>query len=119
MSSFYSSVPILMIIGYPVLEIWCVMDVIVLHFGQLFALPPPALTAQKIKKHMDISPFYKSVPKIMIIGYTVLPEIWHVMDEIVIFHFELFFALLPPNSLKNENFKKMKKNPGIIIILHK
>ena len=51
MSSFYSSVPILMIIGYTVLEIWCVMDVIVLHFGQLFALPPPALTAQKIKKH--------------------------------------------------------------------
>ena len=29
----------------------------------------------------------------MIIGYTV-PEIWHVIDVIVIFHFGLLFALL-------------------------
>ena len=27
-----------------------------------------------------------------------------------IFHFELFFALLPPNIQKKENFKKMQKN---------
>ena len=44
----------------------------------------------------------------MIIGFTV-PEIWHVMDVIVIFHFELFFALLPPNSPKKDYFRKMKK----------
>ena len=44
----------------------------------------------------------------MIIGFTV-PEIWHVTDVIVIFHFEQFFALLPPNSPKNEHFRKMKK----------
>ena len=31
----------------------------------------------------------------MIIGYTV-PEVWHVTDVIVIFHFGLFFVLLPP-----------------------
>ena len=51
--------------------------------------------------------------------YTV-PEIWCVKDVIVIIHFGLFFALLPPpppNSLKNQNFKKMKKKPGDIIIL--
>ena len=46
-------------------------------------------------------------------GYTV-PEIWHVMDVIVIFHFGLFFALalLPassPKSTKNQFSKKMKK----------
>ena len=29
-------------------EIWCVMDVIISHFGPFFALLPP-LTAQKIK----------------------------------------------------------------------
>ena len=52
----------------------------------------------------------------MIIGYTV-PEIWYVADVIVIFHFGLFFALLPPNSSKNINFVKMKKTPGNIIIL--
>ena len=39
-------------------------------------------------------PFYTSVPKIMIICHT-FPEIWHVMDVIVIFYFGLFFALLP------------------------
>ena len=29
-----------------------------------------------------------------------------------------FFALLPPNSLKNQNYKKMKEALGDIIILH-
>ena len=45
------------------------------HFGLFFALLPP--TNQKIKiltnwkKHLEISSFYTSVPKIMIISYTV------------------------------------------------
>ena len=38
-------------------------------------------------------------------------------DVIVVFHFGLFFAFYPPNSLKNENFKKTKKTPGYVIIL--
>ena len=33
----------------------------------------------------------------------------HMSDVIFIFHFGLFFALLPLNSLKNQNFKKEKK----------
>ena len=54
----------------------------------------------------------------MIIWYTV-PVIWH-MTDVVIFNFGLFFALSPPLTLpKNENFKKMKKTLGDIIILHK
>ena len=60
------------------------------------------LTAQKMKiskkwkkKHLGISSIDTGVPKIMIIGYTV-PEIWHVTDEIGIFHCGQFFALLPP-----------------------
>ena len=48
----------------------------------------------------------------MITGYTV-PEIWCVMDVTAIFHFGLFFTLLPPNSPKNENFEKNKKNTYI------
>ena len=48
-------------------------------------------------------------PKIMIICYTV-PEIWHVTDVIVIFHFGLFFSFLPTNNPKNQNFEKIKKN---------
>ena len=62
--------------------------------------PFTPITAQKMKiskkwkKPLEIS-FYTSVPKLIIICYTVL-EIWSVMDIIVIFHFGLFFALLPP-----------------------
>ena len=85
--------------------------------------PFTLLTAWKIKiskkwkKHLEISPFYISVLKLMIMYHTV-PEMWHVTDVIVIFHFGLFFARLAPNSLKNQNFIKMKKFPGYIIILH-
>ena len=51
-------------------------------------------------------PFYpRKSPKIMIICYTI-PEIWHVTNVIVIFHFRLFLVLLFPNSPK----KNKKKN---------
>ena len=56
---------------------------------------------------MEISLFHTSVPNIKIICFTVL-EIWH-MTGVIIFHFGLFFALLPPNSPKNDNFKKTRK----------
>ena len=48
---------------------------------------------EKWKKCLEISSFYTSVPKIMILCHTV-PEIWRVTDVICIFHFKLFFALL-------------------------
>ena len=74
--------------------------------------PFTPLTAQKIKikknekKSLKISLFYTSVPKIMIICYTVA-EIWHVSDVSLIFHFGLFFAPLPP--LTAEKIKIFKK----------
>ena len=46
-----------------------------------------------------------------------VPQIWSATDRIFC-HFGLFFALLPPNNPKNQNFEKMKKTPGDIIILH-
>ena len=81
------------------------------------------------KKILQISSFYTRVPKIMIIGYTV-PEIWHMRDVIVIFHFGQKFLIYgvrqnflsfwaifcppptfyPPISSKNENLKKIKNN---------
>ena len=76
--------------------------------------PFTPLTAEKIKlskewkKHLEISSFYNSVPKIMIICYTV-PEIWCVTDVTVIFHFGLFFTLFPTNSPKIKLLKKWKK----------
>ena len=61
------------------------------------------------KRGLEIS-FYTSVPKIMIICYTV-PEISHMSGVIVIFHFGQFLSLFyPPNSHKNENFTQMKKS---------
>ena len=90
-----------MIICYTVPEIWHVTDAIfIFHLGYL--LPSDKWKSQKNekKKCLGISSLYTNVPKIMI-------------------HFGLFFALLPPNSSKNENFTKMKNTPGDIIILHK
>ena len=53
----------------------------------------------------------------MIICYTV-PEIWCVMDVIVIFSFSAIFTFLPKTAQKIK-IKKIKKPPGDIIILHK
>ena len=66
---------------------------------------------------MEISSFYKSVPKLMIICYTV-SEIWRVADIVFIFHFGVFFALLPLNDPKIQDFIKMKKTPRDIVVLN-
>ena len=55
-----------------------------------------------------MSSLYTSAPKIMTIWYTV-PEIRHVTDVIVLFHFGLFFALLPPNLSEKRIFQKNEK----------
>ena len=55
--------------------------------------PPKVKILKKWKKWLKIS-FYTSVPKIMIICYTV-PEIWCMIYVIYNFHFGLF-ALFPP-----------------------
>ena len=84
-SSFYTNVTKILIILY------CSWDMVhdgfnsYFSFWAIFWLLTP-LTAQKLKisqkwkkkKHLEVPSFYKSVPKIMIICYTV-PEIWHVM----------------------------------------
>ena len=65
-------------------EIWSTMDRIFLSFWTIF-WPFTPLTTQKIKilkkwkKSLEISWFYKCVPKFMITWYTV-PEIWWTKD---------------------------------------
>ena len=76
--------------------LWMYLSSILGHFLPFY--PSNSLKNQNLKKwkkYLKISSFYTSVPKIMIICYTV-PEIWHVSDVIVIFHFGWFFSLLPP-----------------------
>ena len=76
--------------------------------------PFTSLTAQKIKiskkwKNIsEMSSIYTSLPKIMIICYTVR-EIWRVTDVTIIFHLGLFFVLSPPSQSKKWKFKKNEK----------
>ena len=83
-----------------------------LPFSLSSSLENPNIKKQQQQKSLEISSFYTSVAKFMIIGYTV-PEILHAPDN---FHFGLYFSLLPSNSPKNEKFKTIKKTPGDIII---
>ena len=85
MSSFYTSVPKIMITGYTFPEIWCVPDVIIFHFELFLTLNSPKNeNIKKLKKYLEISSFYTNVPKIMIIGCAV-SEIWRMTDVIIIF----------------------------------
>ena len=100
-SSVYTGVPKTTIIWrtFPEIRSETESFVIMGHFLPFFP-PSTPLTTPKIKilkkwKQLEISSFHTRVPKIMIICYTV-PEIWCVTDTITIFHFGLFFALLPP-----------------------
>ena len=82
--------------------------VILGHFSPFYPTNPKNQNfEEKKKKHLEISSFYLSVPKIMIKCYTV-PETWHIMDVIVIFHFGLFFALLPPRQSEKSKLKKKR-----------
>ena len=107
--------------------IWSMMDRICCHCGPFFAHlpPPPSSKKKKNTKNQNFNKIKKAIrdmkkKKIMIICYTV-PEIWCMTADVtVIFHFGIFFVPPhPPNSLKNENFTKMKKRHRDIIILHK
>ena len=107
------------VIWYLVLQTWSAMDRTT--FWTIFCLFN-SLTTQKIKilkkwkKHLEISSFYICVPKI-IFRWCTVPEIRCVMD-LIIFILGHFLLFNPPNKPKNQNFEKMKKTPGDIIILH-
>ena len=87
-SSFHTSILKTIIICYTVLQIWCMTDVtVIFHFGLFFVLSTPTPNSPKIpyqkkeeKKHLEISSFYTSVPKIMIRLCTA-PEIRCVTDK--------------------------------------
>ena len=106
-SSFYTIVLKIMIIGYTVPEIWPVTDNCYYSFWAIFC-PFTPLAAQKIKiskqwkPDLEISSFYTSVPKIMITGYTV-PEIRYVTHVIFILgSFLPFYTINSPKNQKNE-----------------
>ena len=73
---------------------------------------------KKLKNCLEISSFHKRVPKIMI-RWWMVPEIWCMTDIYnCYFSFWAIFFPFTPNSWKKQNFEKIKKRPGDIIILH-
>ena len=101
-----------MIICYTVPETWLVMDVIVMfYFGLFFALIPhqqPKKTKLKKKwMHGDIIILHKrnkNHDNMLYCSWEIYCS-W-VTDVIVIFHFGLFFALLPHWQPKKTKLKK-------------
>ena len=69
---------------------------------------PKTENFKKKKKSLEISSFNTNVPKIMIIWY-IAPEIWHMIDVIVIFDFGLFLPFYSLNSPKKSKSQKYEK----------
>ena len=93
--------------------------VILDHFSSFYTLKNPINQnfGKLKKKYLEIMSFYTNVPKIMIICYAV-PEIRCMTNVILIFYLGYFLPFYPLNDPKNQNFKKMKKSSGDIIMLH-
>ena len=70
---------------------------------------PKKQNEKKREKCLEISSFYNSVPKIMIICHTVT-EIWCITDVIIIFHFGLCFASPSPQQPQKWEFQTNEKN---------
>ena len=83
---FYTCAPLIKIIWCTVPEIWSSAELFC-HLGHFLPFYPSntlKMKISKMKKFLEMSSFYASVPKIMIICYTVA-EIWHMPDVTVIF----------------------------------
>ena len=101
-----------------------VTDRIFCYFGQFFALlsPPNNLKNQNFEKMKQIPAdiiILHMCTKCMVVwmyGWMV-HEISHTMDRIFVI-LDHFLPFYPPNNLKNQNFEKMKKTSGDIIVLH-
>ena len=121
-SSFYTSVPKIMIKCYSSPQVWHVTDVIIFYFWPFFVLLyVKTLRNKNLKKMKKKTPRDIIIYKVMIRWCTVL-EIWCVTDVIVISQFGLFFVFLPSHPFKTQKIEiltkmKKKKIPGDTIIL--
>ena len=92
------------------------------HFRQFFAFlqPPPPPPPPNNPENQNFEKKKKKAPGDIVIlqrctknhdHIYIVPEIWCMMDIIVLFHFGLIFCpFTPTNSLNNQNFNKMKKH---------
>ena len=99
-SSSYTRVPKTTIIYGTVTEI-CKEKVVIMYILYLFTLliTRKIKTLKKWKTHLEMSPFYTCVPKIMII-WCMLPEIWKATNFFFIFwgHFLPFYPINDPEN---------------------
>ena len=99
---------------------WDIKDKVLCHFGPFLPFDAPNCPKnqnfEKRKKHLEILSSYTCVPQ-MIIIWCMVPEILCTKDR-TFCHFGLFFALVPPNNSEDQNFEKMEKTTGGIIILN-
>ena len=110
-----------MMYGSRYMELWSMTDKFFVILGHFLSFTP--LKTKKIEilkkwwKHKKILSFYTSVTKIMITCHTV-PEIlcgvWRM--EFLFFILGYFLPLYTPNDSKNQNFEKIKKTSGDIIL---
>ena len=86
-------------------------------YGSFFSPFPHPLKIKKSrilkkwKKILEISSFYTSV------AWCIVPEIWSSKNNFLSF-WAIFWPFTPLKTPKNQNFGKMKKPIGEIIILH-
>ena len=100
-----------MILCYIASEIWHIAEVIVIfHFGQsLVLLPPYSRKNENVKKNEKNTLRYHHLTQVYQKSSSIAPEIWQMVDAIVIFSFWAIFTI-PPSSPKNENLKTFKKH---------
>ena len=103
-------------------EIWSARDRIFCHSGMLFVLltpygPRKSKLWKNEKMPGNISIFHKST----ITDNHMMYRSWYMKREWqnVFIILDCFLPSYPTNNTKNQNFQKLKKIPGDIIILHK
>ena len=78
--------------------------------------PPTIKILKKWKQYLEMPSFHTCVPQ-MTIMWCMVSELWSTTDRIFVI-FSYFLPFYPTNNLKNQNFEKIEKMPGDIIILH-
>ena len=100
-------------------EIWSATDRLFCHYGPFFAfLPQKDKILKKWKKHLKIIIILQMFTinnSHIIYGFSDIEYNWQNFF-VILDHFLHFY---PTNNPKNQNFEKLKKAPGDIIISHK
>ena len=93
-----------------ILQVW---QTGIRNYGSFFILLHPI--PKKPPKLLEISSFYTRVPKTTIIWVWFLS---HSVWDRIFCHFGPFFSFYSPNNPQYQNFEKVKKPSGDVIILH-